>query len=82
MKNGDTPVSATIQNGDPNQPLRFMGLTKREHFALELMASICSGSAANIGDCRTNDYPPHHWPCSAESTAVRMADALLKELAK
>ena len=83
MNNGDYQIAGEQDYSDNQwKEAKEGGLTKREHFSLHLMASICSGCAANLKENGTNDYCEGAWPCYAESTAVKMADALLRELDK
>ncbi len=78
-KNGDLPASPqSSNNGYPVSDEVGSGLTKREIFAMHMMASMSSTYWSNQ-DCY--DSGINLVKCQAES-AVEMADALLAELDK
>ena len=69
MKNGYMPANAFDMDCDK----AGMGLTKREMIAMHIMAQTCWNT--------TDMNNPQHYNYAAES-AVKMTDALLKELEK
>lgn len=75
MKNADRTAMPNLSQSPDNV---FGGLTKREMFAMHMMASMSSTYWSNQ-DCY--DSGIHLVKCQAES-AVEIADALLAELDK
>lgn len=84
MKNADLPAMpifsvdakpgmVRFKGGDKNDSVAMAGLTKREMFAMHIMANTCWNS--------TDRNQTQHYQYAAES-AVNLADALLKELEK
>lgn len=73
MKNADR-TAAPNRSQSPDNP--FGGLTKREMFAMHVMASVIGGIMAN------NDPSAKTTPKETSELAVAYADALLAELDK
>lgn len=73
IKNGDMPAMPIELNGfGLYEPSAFLGLTKREQFAMAALQGLLSGGyCINEPHYRLNDVP---------SEAVALADALLAEL--
>jgi len=71
--NGRMPVHAVPSDG---MHAPYDGITKRELFAIHMMASICTTHSG--GSINANDSDLEY----LSEKAVRSADALLKELAK
>ncbi len=87
MNNGDTPINncvTTFRTGTPEgieaKKTVFLGLTKREHFAgLAIQGMISSKYYGEFASEFTDSKDRLEGVALA---AVRMADALLKELEK
>ena len=74
MKNSESPASPIIDDKiSTNEIEIFHGLTKREMMAMHIMANTCWNN--------TDRNQPQHYEYAA-SSAVKLTDALLKELEK
>jgi len=70
MTNSNMPAMP-FEGGDNNGEQPYLGLTKREHFAGLMMASL---------NCE--DFTGANWAKHMANQSVAMADALLAELEK
>ena len=86
MKNADTPAfpceaverSTSLDPREPNQVVFYPGMTKREHFALELYAALV------VADATRSAWLPHEYLARDKTEladlAIQHADALLARL--
>ena len=79
MKNADLPAMPIELNGfGQYAPEAFVGLTKREMFAMHFMGHLCD---VYLGTVSEYDSGKQLIECQAE-TAIEMADILLSKLEK
>ena len=79
MKNGDMPAMPIELNGfGQYAPEAFVGLTKREMFAMHFMGHLCDVYWGTVSEY---DSGKQLIECQAE-TAIEMADILLAKLEK
>ena len=79
--NGDLPVDAQTQYDSEGDPVEYMGLTKREHFAgLAMQGMLASKFVGDFGTEINDDS--YTMSMGLANNAVRYADALLEELGK
>ncbi len=79
IKNADTPAAPiTITHGHGNyaEAEHYLGLTKREAFAMAAMKGLLSSASDNHGTWT------HSGADTVATESIYMADALLKELDK
>lgn len=75
MNNSDKPANPFVPSWDEESANGFMGLTKREYFAVHILTGLCVPAIPghhNIVDQQIKETVPN---------AIQLADALLKQLA-